>query len=568
MLRGAYVWILRFHPRSFRQNFADEMLLIFDQVTHDEQAGSAARPRLAEIRLVADGFISLVRQWTSRPGFQPEPAVAGPTPPVPDGVPGFYTLGSFKPRPSALIHGLILSIAVLSAAFLAMKFSWNHTSHLPFPIVDREANSSSPERESAIIPAGISPASDTTQPSVENSKEEVVPPARAQARNEADQSRPRTMAAPRLTSPLTSHLIPRLTSGDDKPGDLHSKSLPMNRPGLSPPQAEQPKLKDATRAMTSAMIPAAVADVKLDAAERQRVVDRAIANLKQYYFDRDVAQKTAQALLAHEKSGDDDGATDGIAFADLLTGQMREASHDMHLVMEYSRDRLPEHPPEQTAKSLAGYRKAMLQENCGFKKVEILPHNIGYLKLNFFPDTSACQSTATTAMASLNHADAIIFDLRGNTGGIENMVALIASYLFDRPEYMYSPRASPTEQSWTRSPVEGTRLADKPAYVLTSASTCSGAEQFSYDLKMLKRATLVGETTRGSAHAGIFHRIDDHFGMGIPEVKLINPFGKADWEGTGVEPDVKVKAADALEMAEKLAESKLRNRRSRDPRRW
>jgi C-terminal processing protease CtpA/Prc len=252
--------------------------------------------------------------------------------------------------------------------------------------------------------------------------------------------------------------------------------------------------------------------------------------------------------------------TEGGVFADLLTKQMRDASHDMHLVMEYSQARLPDHPMEQTSESIARYRKAMEQENCGFKKIKILPHNIGYLKLNSFPDISVCQATASTAMASLNHADAIIFDLRDNTGGMENMVALIAGYLFDHPEYMYSPRANPTEQSWTRSPVEGNRLADKPVYVLTSAATWSGAEQFSYDLKMLKRATLVGETTRGGAHAGVFHRIDDHFGMGIPEVKPINPYGKADWEGTGVEPDVKVKAADALDVAQKLAESDLQKK--------
>jgi C-terminal processing protease CtpA/Prc len=162
-------------------------------------------------------------------------------------------------------------------------------------------------------------------------------------------------------------------------------------------------------------------------------------------------------------------------------------------------------------------------------------------------------------MASLNNADAIIFDLRDNRGGT-NMISLIASYLFDHPEYMYSPREAPTEESWTRSPVPGNRLADKPVYILTSSSTWSAAECFSYDLKMLKRATLVGETTRGGAHAGVFHRIDDHFGMGIPEVRSINPFGKADWEGIGVEPDVKVRAADALAVAVKLAGGKLRNK--------
>jgi hypothetical protein len=48
--------------------------------------------------------------------------------------------------------------------------------------------------------------------------------------------------------------------------------------------------------------------------------------------------------------------------------------------------------------------------------------------------------------------------------------------------------------------------------------------------------------------------------MGIPEVKAINPFAKTDWEGTGVQPDVRVKAAEALESAEKLAESKLQRK--------
>jgi len=199
----------------------------------------------------------------------------------------------------------------------------------------------------------------------------------------------------------------------------------------------------------------------------------------------------------------------------------------------------------------------MEQQNCTFEKVQMLPHAIGYFKLNSFPETSVCQQQATAAMASLNGANAIIFDLRDNRGGFPDMVTLIASYLFDHPEYIYNPRENTTNQSWTQSPVPGSRLAGKPVYVLTSARTISAAEQFTYDLKMLKRATIVGEKTAGAAHSGVFHRIDDHFGMGIRESKPVNPFSKADWEGTGVEPDVKVNEADALAVAEKLALSKL-----------
>ena len=306
--------------------------------------------------------------------------------------------------------------------------------------------------------------------------------------------------------------------------------------------------------------PDALARQLQDAAQRKRLLNDVIENLEKHYVYPDAARQTADALLIHEKNGDDDKVTDSEAFANLLTNQIRDVSHDMHLEVVYSEAPLPNSLSEPTAEDLARYRKALEQDNCTFEKVEILPHNIGYLKLNAFPDPRVCRATATAAMASLNHADAVIFDLRDNRGGYSSMVSQIAAYLFDHPEYIYDPRESPTQQSWTLSPVAGNRLADKPVYVLTSHSTVSAAEQFCYDLKMLKGVTLVGETTRGSAHAGVFHRIDDHFGIGIPEAKAINPFSKTDWEGIGVEPDVKVNPAQALETAEKLAESKLQKK--------
>jgi C-terminal processing protease CtpA/Prc len=83
--------------------------------------------------------------------------------------------------------------------------------------------------------------------------------------------------------------------------------------------------------------------------------------------------------------------------------------------------------------------------------------------------------------------------------------------------------------------------------------TFSGGEEFCYDLKMLKRATIVGERTGGGAHPVSLHRIDDHFSVAVPFAKPVNPISKSDWEGTGVAPDVKVKEGNALAIATKLA---------------
>jgi len=98
--------------------------------------------------------------------------------------------------------------------------------------------------------------------------------------------------------------------------------------------------------------------------------------------------------------------------------------------------------------------------------------------------------------------------------------------------------------------------------VLTSSRTFSGAEEFSYNLKNLKRATIIGETTGGGAHPVRGERIDDRFVIGVPFARAINPITLTNWEGIGVVPDVMAAAADALTIAQKLATEELAKRRS------
>ena len=123
---------------------------------------------------------------------------------------------------------------------------------------------------------------------------------------------------------------------------------------------------------------------------------------------------------------------------------------------------------------------------------------------------------------------------------------------------LWTRRTNSTEEFWTSPDVLGKKLPDdKPVFVLTSRRTFSGAEEFTYNLKNLKRATIVGETTGGGAHPVSGQRIDEHFIIGVPFARAINPITKTNWEGTGIEPDVKVPAAEALSTAQKLAAERL-----------
>jgi C-terminal processing protease CtpA/Prc len=200
--------------------------------------------------------------------------------------------------------------------------------------------------------------------------------------------------------------------------------------------------------------------------------------------------------------------------------------------------------------------------NCGFKKAEILEGDIGYLKFDFFADPGICGATVVCAMNFLANVDAIIFDLRENGGGDPKMVAFVSSYLFAERTHLndlWTRKGDLTEQYWTEPYVLGKRLDGKPSFVLTSKRTFSGGEEFTNNLKVLKRAMIVGETTGGGAHPVRGHRITEHFGIGVPFARAINPVSHTDWEGTGVEPDVKVDAPQALEVAIKLATERIKD---------
>jgi C-terminal processing protease CtpA/Prc len=192
--------------------------------------------------------------------------------------------------------------------------------------------------------------------------------------------------------------------------------------------------------------------------------------------------------------------------------------------------------------------------NCMFEKVEKLPRNVGYIKLNGMADAAVCSETTARVMASLNDSAALIVDVRDNPGGFGDTPLQIAGYLFDRPAFMYSPRPGSDIPTRTASPVSGNKLTDKPVYLLTSPRTQSAAEYFVYNLKMLKRVTVVGETTGGRQHSGTLRRIDEHVGIGIQEVAPDNPYPVKGWELIGIEPDVRVTSAEALETAKKLLE--------------
>jgi hypothetical protein len=301
-------------------------------------------------------------------------------------------------------------------------------------------------------------------------------------------------------------------------------------------------------------------EIRVDAATRGRVVEAAAAALIDLYVYPEVAERMAQAIREHAARGAYDAVDVGPELAKLLTEHLRAVSHDLHLNVMFMPWVVPADPGEPSAEQQAQMREQLVKNRCGFHPTERLDGNIGYLRFDMFGDAETCGRFATEAFATLGEVDALIVDLRDNGGGQPEMVAYVTSYLFDTRTHLndiyYRPEDR-TEEHWTDPGVPGDKLAEQPVYVLTSAGTFSGAEEFAYNLQALGRATIVGETTGGGAHPTMGKRIDDHFVIGVPSARAINPITRTNWEGTGVVPDVKVSRAEALETARTLAAERI-----------
>ncbi len=303
--------------------------------------------------------------------------------------------------------------------------------------------------------------------------------------------------------------------------------------------------------------------IPVDHKTQGEIIDSISASLNEIYVFPDVAKKMEQLMRKQYKAHAYDSLTDLQSFTRQLTIDMRSISHDKHLatrnVTEEEMATLEPDSlsPEDQAKQI----EELERRNFGFYNVDHLEGNIGYLDLRNFYDASDAGPTAVAAMNLLANSDAVIIDLRQNGGGSPSMIQLICSYFLKDPEHLnsfYIRKTDSIKQYWSSAWVPGKKMPDVPLYILTSSRTFSAAEEFTYDLKNLKRAIVIGETTGGGAHPVEYRAYKNlRVGLKVPFGRAINPITGTNWEGTGVEPDIKVPADKALNVAKLEALKKI-----------
>jgi hypothetical protein len=108
------------------------------------------------------------------------------------------------------------------------------------------------------------------------------------------------------------------------------------------------------------------------------------------------------------------------------------------------------------------------------------------------------------------------------------MVQLLRSHFLDNPRKhlnSFAYRKKETfAQYWTSIILPRKRLTDIDLYVLTSRKIFSAPEESIYDLKILKRAAVIGETNGVGGHNNEFMVLTERFMMSLPFARAKNPF--------------------------------------------
>lgn len=259
--------------------------------------------------------------------------------------------------------------------------------------------------------------------------------------------------------------------------------------------------------------------------------------------------------LARQVAGWDIGlaatpeSADDLAVA--LTDRLRHATGDGHfrvMARQLSADELAAAPEDRWKYSMP--RSA---SNFGFRSVEVVD-GTARVTMDSLDYIEWSRPTAVAAMEFAKHAERVVIDLRSCRGGDPDLIALLAGYFLGPDPIALSTVhwRDGTTDTLLSDPERASFRFDPEVelIIVVGSDTASGGEALADHLQASGRAKVVGRPTVGAAHRIKDFPLGDELVARIPSGYVVNAVTGTDWEGTGVTPDLLVRAdADPIEMA-------------------
>ncbi|MFY0603029.1 MAG: S41 family peptidase [Flavobacteriaceae bacterium] len=292
--------------------------------------------------------------------------------------------------------------------------------------------------------------------------------------------------------------------------------------------------------------------------------------LKNNYVFKEIGYKSANYLEDLNRKGHFNSIKDLEIFAEEISKVIYLITNDKHISVSLKQSNQTKgNIAERQIESRMDERKYFRRNNGNFKGLRKINDNIGYLDLRGFYGLSWAKDFADYSMSMLSTSDAIIIDLRNNYGGRGDMVNYLLGHFFKKQIISGRSIKRSGDQFENRvsysTKIDSTKvMPDVPVYILTSSMTFSAAEAFAFPMKIYKRATLIGEKTKGGANAGDVISLNKYLNIFIPDVAGKHPFKEETFDGEGVKPDILVRSGDALEVAINHAQKSAKEYRQKN----
>ncbi len=167
--------------------------------------------------------------------------------------------------------------------------------------------------------------------------------------------------------------------------------------------------------------------------------------------------------------------------------------------------------------------------------------NIAYVKLTTFNQNAGQLVHQAVEDALKREPAALIFDLRGNTGGLLREAVKVANVFIDNSTVLlerFSDGRLETYETTT-----GAVAKEIPMLVLVNEGSASASEIVAGALQDTKRARLLGVTTYGKGSVQLPHTLSDGSIMRVTIAHWFTPNDRT-IDGTGLSPDVIVELTD------------------------
>ncbi|NDJ77206.1 MAG: S41 family peptidase [Chloroflexi bacterium] len=164
----------------------------------------------------------------------------------------------------------------------------------------------------------------------------------------------------------------------------------------------------------------------------------------------------------------------------------------------------------------------------------------GYIQILRFSNPTPDELRTALSELEAQGIEALILDLRGNSGGLLQESVAVASEFLDGGVVYYE--AQRDSETITNAESGGTAL-DIPLVVLVNQGTASASELVAGALQDRDRGTLIGQRTYGKGSVQLIFRLSDGSSVHITSAEWLTP-SRAPLDGNGLEPNISMIPVD------------------------